>query len=139
MSDSDMVRKYAGVAVAGREHGTSIAFGYAGESYIDFGVPLMFAPVFAFGLFIGFCYALFRQLIWHRELFVAFGTVAFWLSVYLFERSWATMLGQSVGFMVYLGVPTVLLDRFMMVRVAAQKERKDTPLLFDAPIFRDHI
>ena len=121
MSDSDMVRKYANVHVAGREQGTSIAFGYAAESYIDFGVPWMFAPVFGFGVFIGFCYALFRQLIWHRELFVAFGTVAFWLSVFLFERSWANTLGIAVGFMVYLGAPVVLLDRFLLVRVAKQK------------------
>ena len=105
MSDSDMVRKYSNMQVAGREHGTSIAFGYAAESYIDFGVPLMFAPVFAFGVFIGFMYVLFRQLIWHRELFVSFATVAFWLSVYLFERSWANTLGIAVGFMVYLGGP----------------------------------
>ena len=131
MSDSDMVRKYSNVAVAGREHGTSIAFGYAAESYIDFGVPLMFAPVFAFGVFVGFCYALFRQLIWHRELFVAFGTVAFWLSVYLFERSWATSLGVTVGFMVYLGAPVVLLDRFLLVRFAAQRPSGGEPeLLF---------
>ena len=138
MSDSEMVRKYANVAVAGREHGTSIAFGYAAESYIDYGVPLMFAPVFAFGVFVGFCYAMFRRLIWHRELFVAFGTVAFWLSVYLFERSWATSLGVTVGFMVYLGLPVVLLDRFLLVRIIRNTSRQENPQLFDAPIFRDH-
>jgi hypothetical protein len=130
ISDSDQVRKYANVAVAGREHGTSIAFGYAAESYIDFGVPLMFAPVFAFGVFVGLCYATFRQLIWHRELFVAFGTVAFWLSVYLFERSWGTSLGVTVGFMVYLGAPTVLLDRFLLVRFAAQRTSGEPEPLF---------
>ena len=124
MSDSDMVRKYSGVSVAGREHGTSIAFGYAAESYIDFGVPWMFAPVLAFGVFVGFCYALFRQLIWHRELFVAFATVTFWLSVYIFERSWATTLGVTVGFMVYLGAPIVLLDRFLLVQFAAKQAAK---------------
>ena len=42
-SDSDEVRKYANVAVAGREVSTSIAFGYSAESYIDFGLPWMFA------------------------------------------------------------------------------------------------
>ena len=121
MSDSDKVRKYSGVRVAGRESGTSIAFGYAAEAFIDFGIPLMFVPVFGFGLFLGAMYALFRSIIWHRELFVAFGTVAFWLSAYLFERSWATMLGVSVGFMVYLGTPTVLLDRFLLVRFARDR------------------
>lgn len=130
MSDSDMVRKYANVAVAGREHGTSIAFGYAAESYIDFGVPLMFAPVLAFGVFVGFCYAMFRQMIRHRELFVAFGTVAFWLSVYLFERSWATSLGVTVGFMVYLGAPMVVLDRFLLARFTAPRASGEPDLLF---------
>jgi hypothetical protein len=121
MSDSDKVRKYSGVRVAGRESNTSIAFGYSAEAYIDFGVPLMFLPVFGFGLFIGAMYALFRSIIWHRELFVAFATVAFWLSAYLFERSWAQMLGVSMGFMVYLGVPTLLLDRFLLVRFARDR------------------
>jgi hypothetical protein len=68
-SDSDEVRKYAGVHVAGREVNTSIAFGYSAEAYVDFGIPLMFVPVFAFGVFAGFCYTVFRSLIWHRELF----------------------------------------------------------------------
>ena len=30
------------------------------------------------------------------------------------------MLGIAVGFMVYLGGPTVLLDRFLLIRSAAQ-------------------
>jgi len=133
MSDSEKVRKYSNMRVAGRESNTSIAFGYAAESYIDFGIPWMFLPVFCFGLFIGAMYALFRSIIWHRELFVAFGTVAFWLSAYLFERSWATMLGVAVGFMVYLGVPTVLLDRFLLVRFGKDQPRADNELMFDTP------
>ena len=128
-SDSDEVRKYSGVFVAGREVNTSIAFGYAPEAYIDFGIPLMFVPVFVFGVVVGLLYALFRQLIWHRELFVAFATVTFWLTVYLFERSWATMLGVSLGFMVYLGGPVILLDRFLLIRYARQA-RADVGLVF---------
>jgi hypothetical protein len=131
-SDSDEVRKYSGVHVAGREVNTSIAFGYAAEAYIDFGIPLMFVPVFVFGIFAGFCYTLFRSLIWHRELFVAFATVSFWTSLYLFERSWATMLGVTVGFMVYLGGPMVLLDRFLLIQYGKQ-QTQDPELLF-API-----
>lgn len=128
-SDSDEVRKYAGVQVAGREVNTSIAFGYAAEAYIDFGLPLMFAPMFAFGIFAGCCYAVFRSVIWHRELFVAFATVAFWSSLYLFERSWATMMGVTVGFMVYLGGPMVLLDRFLLIQYTKQ-QTQDPELLF---------
>jgi hypothetical protein len=121
-SDSDEVRKYSNVAVAGRETNTSIAFGYSAEAYIDFGIPWMFLPVFAFGIFVGGCYAVFRSLIWHRELFVSFATVSFWISLYLFERSWATMLGVTVGFMVYLGGPMVLLDRFLLIQYGKQPE-----------------
>ena len=131
-SDSEKVRKYSGVHVAGRENNTSIAFGYAPEAYIDFGIPLMFVPVFGFGVAVGFLYAVFRQLIWHRELFVAFATVTFWLTVYLFERSWATMLGVSLGFMVYLGVPVVLLDRFLLIKYERQT-RDSAELLFVQP------
>jgi hypothetical protein len=139
LSDSEMVRKYANVQVAGREKGTSIAFGYAGESYIDYGIPLMFLPVFGFGVFLGFCYVTFRQLIWHRELFVAFATVAFWLSAYLFERSWANTLGFAVGFMVYLGGPVVLLDRFLMVKVAQNRNTEVNSVNFDAPLHEDRF
>jgi hypothetical protein len=124
-SDSDEVRKYANMAVAGREVNTSIAFGYSAESYIDFGLPWMFLPVLAYGLFVGACYAVFRSVIWHRELFVAFATVSFWISVYLFERSWATMLGVTVGFMVYLGGPIVLLDRFLLIQYTAKQADVD--------------
>jgi hypothetical protein len=38
-SDSEFVRKYTGIPVAGADQNTSIAFGYAAESYIDFGIP----------------------------------------------------------------------------------------------------
>ena len=137
MSDSEKVRKYSNVHVAGRESNTTIAFGYAAESYIDFGIPLMFVPIFCFGAFLGAMYALFRSIIWHRELFVAFGTVAFWLSAYLFERSWATMLGVTMGFMVYLGLPTVLLDRFLLVRFAGQQSKGDHDVMFDTPLKPD--
>jgi hypothetical protein len=128
-SDSDSVRKYSNVHVAGRESDTSIAFGYSIEAYIDFGLPWMFLPVLAFGFFVGFAYATFRALIWHRELFVALATVTFWLSVYLFERSWATMLGTTMSLFVYLGPPIVLLDRFLLVRFSAERARAGATLL----------
>ncbi len=133
LSDSEKVRKYSGVMVAGAEQNTSIAFGYAAEAYIDFGIPLMFLPVAIFGVSIGCLYVLFRKLIWHRELFVAFATVAFWLSLYLFERSWATMLGVSLGMMVYLGVPVVILDRFLLIRFFKQQALAEAAADADQP------
>jgi hypothetical protein len=128
-SDSDKVRVYSGVMVAGRERDTTIAFGYAAEAYIDFGVPVMFLPLLAYGVGVGWLYALFRRLIRHRDLQFAFCTVAFWLSLYLFERSWAMMLGVGLGLMIYLGVPVVFFDRFLMNRAAA-RQAADRPLLY---------
>ncbi len=118
-SDSEKVRRYSGVMVAGAEQNTSIAFGYAAEAYVDFGLPWMFLPVFGFGLAMGWFYGVFRKLIRHHELFVAYGTVTFWISMYLFERSWATMLGVALGMFVYLGVPTLLLDWLLLMHQAS--------------------
>jgi len=120
-SDSEKVRKYSGVMVAGLEQNTTIAFGYASEAYVDFGVPLMFLPVLVFGLIVGGLYAYFSTTIRHRDLCVAFTTVTFWTSIYLFERSWAMMLGSTLGMVIYLGLPTVLLDRVLLMREAGRR------------------
>ena len=120
-SDSDKVRKYSGVMVAGLEQNTTIAFGYAIEAYVDFGVPLMFVPVLVFGVIVGGLYAYFSTAIRHRDLCVAFTTVTFWTSIYLFERSWAMMLGSTLGMVIYLGAPTVLLDRILLIREVGQR------------------
>jgi len=114
-SDSEMVRRYSGVWVAGDESRTSIAFGYAAEAYVDFGLPLMFVPVFVYGLLMGLAYRAWLRIIIHRELAVGFAAAAFWLSLYLFERSWIKTLGLSATVMVYLGTAVLLLDRFLPV------------------------
>jgi hypothetical protein len=114
VSDSEMVRKYSNVWVAGADQGTSIAFGYAAESYLDFGVPVMFMPPAVFGLLMGVAYASFVKFIRHRELAVATVTVIFWLSLYLFERSTANMIGYAMSLIIYLGLPAILLDRLLV-------------------------
>jgi hypothetical protein len=131
LSDSEMVRKYSGVMVAGTETGTSIAFGYAGESYVDFGFPWMFLPVLVFGTLMGMAYQLVSRTIRHRELLVAYSTVTFWFALYLFERSWVMTLGETVGLLVYVGGPVVLLDRFLLVR--HEKQSDEHVLLFPNP------
>jgi hypothetical protein len=113
ISDSERVRAFTGEWVAGPETGTSIAFGYAAESYVDFGLPWMFIPVFLYGLFMGVMYVWLLRSIWHRELAVAVTTVIMWLSLYPFERSWGKLLGLSVTLMVFLGGAAILLDRFL--------------------------
>jgi hypothetical protein len=113
-SDSERVRLYAGVWVPGSERNTSIAFGYAAESYVDFGLPWMFLPVFVYGLLMGRIHRWLLEHIHSRELAMAMICAVFWLSLYLFERSWIKTLGLSVTLLVCLGGGTVLLDRFLL-------------------------
>lgn len=115
-SDSEMVRKYSGIPVAGAEENTSIAFGYAAESYVDFGVPMMFLPALLFGVVMGVLYRVVFRVIRHRELVVGFACVFFWLSLYLFERSWVKTLGTAGTLLIYLGGLVWLLDRYLARR-----------------------
>jgi hypothetical protein len=112
-SDSEMVMKYAGVWAAGPEHDTSIAFGYAAESYVDFGIPVMFVPVLLFGVVMGVAYHSWLRAIRHRELAVGLVAVMFWMALYLFERSWIKTLGLTVTMMVYLGGATLIVDHLL--------------------------
>jgi len=118
ISDSELVRKYAGAQVAGAESNTSIAFGYAAEAYVDFGLPWMFVPVIIFGLLVGVTFQMWTSVIQHRDLAVALTTVVYWLTLYLFERSWAKMLGLSITLMVYLGGLVYLVDQWLLMRRA---------------------
>ena len=118
VSDSELVRKYAGAQVAGAESNTSIAFGYAAESYVDYGLPWMFLPAIIFGLLVGVTYQMWTSIIQHRDLAVALTTVLYWLTLYLFERSWAKMLGLSITLMVYLGGLVYLVDQWLLMRRA---------------------
>jgi len=124
-SDSELVRKYSGVLVAGAEENTSIAFGYAAESYVDFGIPVMFLPMVVFGLLMGMAYEALLRTIHHRELAIALVTVIFWLGLYLFERSWIKTLGFSLTLIVYLGGLSFLVDRWLLLRVVREQRQEN--------------
>jgi hypothetical protein len=111
ISDSAMVRKYSGVMVAGEEQNTDIAFGYAAESYVDYSVPGMFVPAFIWGLFIGAAIELIYREYHHRDIAVSVATVVGWISLYLFERSWAKTIGFSGSLLIYAGGLCYVLDR----------------------------
>ena len=113
-SDSEMVRRYAGVWVAGPESDTSIAFGYAAEAYVDFGLPGLFLPVLLWAIFLGIAYHTCLAAIRHREIAVPLVTVVFWLSVYLFERSFVKWMGLTGTLLIYLGGIAFLLDRWLL-------------------------
>ncbi len=125
-NDSEMVRKYSGVYVAGTEEGTSIAFGYAAESYIDFGLPWMFVPILLFGLLAGLAYETLSKRIRHDELRAGLLAVIFWLALYLFERSWVKTLGLFGTLVIYLGGPALFLDYYLS-RHPVQPEPEAVP------------
>jgi hypothetical protein len=140
-SDSEMVRKYSGVWVAGEDQLTDIAFGYAAESYIDFGIPMMFVPMFVWSAFIGLAIASILRVFRHRDIAVAVSTVIAWLSLYLFERSWAKTIGLTGTLLIYAGGLSYLLDllwfqKFRNVYVVDLSEASDslakTPLQLPA-------
>ena len=110
-SDSNMVRKYSGVMVAGDEASTDIAFGYAAESYIDYGVPMMFVPMVVWSAFIGAVYFGILRVFRHRDVAISVSTVIAWLSLYLFERSWAKTIGLGGTMLIYAGGLSYVLDR----------------------------
>lgn len=112
-SDSELVRKYSGMNVAGEEQNTSIAFGYAAEMYIDFGVPVMFLPIFGFAFLMGLAYEELRSRIHHDELRRGLLAVVYWLSLYLFERSLAKTMGLAGTLLVYLACPALVLDYYL--------------------------
>lgn len=115
-NDSDFVRRYAGAQVAGAEEGTTIAFGYAAESYVDFGVPLMFVPMLIFGFGMGCAYVLVTRKIAHRELAIALATCIFWMNLNMFERAWAKIIGMALTTMIYLGFVAYHLDSWLLSR-----------------------
>jgi hypothetical protein len=126
-SDSEMVRRYSGVQVAGEEVGTSIAFGYAAESYVDFGLPMMFLPVLLWGVFLGMSYQFLRYLIQHDELRVPLLVVVFWMALSQFERSWAKTMGLTGTLLIYLGLFTYIIDRWLVQRYVAQRRETAIP------------
>jgi len=113
-SQSDEVRKYAGVWVGGRETNTSYAFGYAGESYVDFGLPLMFLPVLIFGILIGLSYRFLTRYIRHYELRTGVIIVIVWSTLGVYEASWVMLIGPSITILAILGGGALMLDRVLL-------------------------
>ena len=98
--DSWIVRKFAGLYVAGEESKTSVGLGYPGEFYIDFGVVGVALLSTFFGLFASACMAAFAHTVRNRELF--FALVAILLTKTMmsidgsFIKLFAGMLQQTV-------------------------------------------
>jgi hypothetical protein len=112
-SESEDVIRYAGVQVAGRQEGTTIAFGYVIQSYIDFGIPWMVLPSLGFGIFLGMAYRFFMTTIRHQEILVAVLAIAFWGNILPYNVAWAKMFGKLLTALVYVGGPAIVLDHVL--------------------------
>ena len=98
-SDSELVRLYSGIWVKSTKSRRRVR-AIAAESYVDFEHAGMFVPVFIYGLLMGRIHRWFLEHIHSRELVLAMICAVFWLSLYLFERSWIKTLGLSVTLLI---------------------------------------
>ena len=110
-SESELVKKYAGVRVAGRESNTSIAFGYVAESYVDYGWPGLLVPIFLFGCVLGLADRLLPEFIRNPDLLQSVRVVVFWSAMASFEASWVFMIGTFVSLYVTLTLAAVAFER----------------------------
>lgn len=104
VNDSERVNAFTGVEVAGASAGTSISIGYVGESYIDFGVPMMFVPIVLLGVFWGRAYRWLCRASRHRMLGVAVGTNFVLSGAIQFESSNVKLLGGAVASLLVLAL-----------------------------------
>jgi hypothetical protein len=112
-NESENVRRFSGIRVAGEESGTTIAFGYTIESYIDFGRPMMYLPIFCYGLAMGVGFGALRRTIKNTELATVALTTIFLMSLHGYNQAWARMIGNSLTLVVYVGGIVVLADWFL--------------------------
>jgi hypothetical protein len=104
--DSWLVWKYAGARVADEKQGTSVGLGYMAEFYIDFGVPGMFLPLFAYGLFIGLVYQSIHLVAPSSALFHSVITVIFLQHFTSYEgelaKLWGGLMQTWIMFLLFL-------------------------------------
>ncbi|HVB36965.1 MAG TPA: hypothetical protein VND92_00440, partial [Vicinamibacterales bacterium] len=86
-------------------------------------------------LLMGIAFSWFKRNIRYVELSLALLTVAFWLSLYLFEKSWPFLIGQAGTRLLYLGGVTWLVDRYLYARREARQEGA-TPAGLREPSYR---
>jgi hypothetical protein len=111
-ADNQMNRAYAGLRIAGPKLGTSVAFGYVAESYVDFGYFGMLVPIFSFGLAMGLAYRRLVLSLTNEHLAIIVASV-FWSALFSYERSWAKTLGTAGALLIMIGGPALLFERLL--------------------------
>ena len=67
-----------------------------------------------FGIVTGIAYRFFLHTIHDREFRASgFVVTTFWVSLYLFERSWVKTLGLAGTLMIYAGLATIVFDHYL--------------------------
>lgn len=111
-NDSDRTNEFSDVRVADASQGTSIGIGYIAESYVDFGVPLMFVPILLFGALVGGCYGKIVHLAPVHILGIALATTMIIRSTVDVASSNAKMLGAILStFLIYYVLLKLVGDR----------------------------
>jgi hypothetical protein len=100
-SDSELTMRYTGRRLATGRDGTSISMGYVAESYVDFGVWLMFVPILLMGLLQGWIYRFFLTRTPLRLAGYGFALVALFPGM-LFETTVVKYLGGTLSAFVLL-------------------------------------
>lgn len=102
INDSERTNEFSGVTVAGAAQGTSVSIGYVGESFIDFGFPLLLVPVALMGLLWGWMYRFLFHLPPATPLSAGFACIAILITAISFEQSNLKLLpGTAITFLVY--------------------------------------
>ncbi len=96
INDSDRTNQFSGVLVSGADKGTSISIGYVGESFIDFGFPLMLAPVSLMGVAWGWFYRFLCSYPPITPLGSGFATVLILVNAISFEQSNLKLLPGTI-------------------------------------------
>jgi hypothetical protein len=97
IDDSIRTNAFTGFRVAGMDQGTSISIGYVGESYIDFGFPVMFLPIFILGYFWGWLYQFLARVGYHPLLGMAAATTLLLNLAIYFESSNLKLVGGAIS------------------------------------------
>jgi hypothetical protein len=119
LHDSYRTQKYAGVAVAGPDEGTSIGIGYMAECYIDFGPYLMFVPVLLIGFGYGLIYRYFVYGCTSRALGFSLAVGILYVAHQDFGMAEAKLLGGNLVAFIVLYVFAKFFGRRVMAWLSA--------------------
>ena len=129
-SDTEITQYYTGIIIPGTSSATSISMGYVADSYIDFGVPYMYVPIFLLGILWGLLYRYFIKSAGSAHLIGYALTVIVLFNAMFFETGIVKLLGSVLTS--YL-VAFVLLKVAHKIRITALLQR---PVVVSQPSIR---